>query len=92
MTSATAEMFLRQRDEAYAEVARLRAENEALERSWGIDATHRDDCYAALKAVWGDMRGMDKHHVPADVITLVRDAIGSDLDKHDPAYRAPGEE
>jgi hypothetical protein len=67
---------------------RLRAENEALKMSWQIDADHRDQCYAALTAVWADMRGVDKHHVPADVIELVADAIGLDLDEHDPAYRS----
>lgn len=39
----------------------------------------------ALKAVWDDMRLMDKHHVPNEVLALVRDAIGHGLDKHDPA-------
>jgi hypothetical protein len=67
------------------ELRRLRAENEALMRSWNIDAEHRDACFAALSAVWGDMRGTDKHHVPSEVIALVREAIGDDLDPHDPA-------
>lgn len=39
----------------------------------------------ALRAVWGDMRSMDKHHVPSDVLALVRAAIGSELDRRDPA-------
>lgn len=68
------------------EIDRLKSENEALKRSWNIDAEHRDACYAALKAVWDDMRSVDKHYVPDEVIALVQEAIGDDLDPHDPAF------
>jgi hypothetical protein len=78
------------------------AENEALQTSlddWMTRATdnaalldivaeQRDQMREALKAVWGDMRGVDKHHVPAEVVALVAEAIGGDLDEHDPAYRS----
>lgn len=39
----------------------------------------------ALRAVWDDMRGVDKHCVPNNVIALVRAAIGDELGKYDPA-------
>lgn len=54
------------------------------------DAQERDAALAALRAVWADMRGLDKHYVPNDVLALVRAAIGDELDHHDPASRSKG--
>jgi microcystin degradation protein MlrC len=40
---------------------------------------------AALKAVWDDMRAVDKHFVNNEVLAKVRAVIGDELDMHDPA-------
>jgi hypothetical protein len=37
-----------------SEISRLRAENEALIRSWNIDAEYRDDVIKAAEAVIAD--------------------------------------
>jgi hypothetical protein len=44
-----------------------------------------DAAVTALRAVWDDMRDVDKHHVPAGVLALVRAVIGEELNEHDPA-------
>jgi hypothetical protein len=39
----------------------------------------------ALKAVWDDMRAVDKHFVSNEVLGKVRAVIGDELEMHDPA-------